>query len=312
MQSVFLPKDINGNIVHAHGGQILFQDGYYYLIGENRTNRVKVSCWRTKDFRSWESRGHLLTLDSKVECREGWAPELEIPGEETTLGHGCNIERPKILYNQKTGRYVMWMHWERPADYREARCAVAVSDRLDGEYTYLGSFNPLGHMSRDCTLFQEENGDAYFISAARDNHDLHIYKLTEDYLGIERLVQVLWPGELREAPTVFKKDGIYYMLTSGCTGWAPNQSSWACSDSIEGNWSQRHNFGDETTFHSQPTWVLPITDAHTGEKRYWYFADRWGGSGEKYYQSQYVMLPIHFGKDQSISIQWQDEIDLGI
>ena len=99
----------------------------------------------------------------------------------------------------------MWMHWERPNDYREARCAVAVCDTIDGDYTYLGSFNPLGYMSRDCTLFKDDDGTAYFISAANNNADIHIYRLTDDYLAIDSLVQILWPGQWREAPVVFKK-----------------------------------------------------------------------------------------------------------
>ena len=310
MKSVFLPKDTAGNLVHAHGGQILFQDGYYYLIGENRMGRTKVSCWRSRDLEQWEFRGNLLTLDSPVKKHVVFTePELDFPGEKASIGQGCNIERPKILYNRKYGHYVMWMHWERPADYREARCAVAVCDRLDGEYTYLGSFNPIGHMSRDCTVFQEENGEAYFISTARDNQDLHIYKLSEDYLSIDRLVRVLWPGQMREAPTVFKKDGIYYMLTSGCTGWAPNQSSWAWSTAIDGDWSIRYNFGDETTYHSQPTWVLPVFDSRQGELQYWYFGDRWGGPGDSYYQSAYVLLPIRFGEEHQLSLEWQEDID---
>ena len=76
----------------------------------------------------------------------------------------------------------MWAHWEMPSDYKLARCAVAVCDTIDGDYTYLGSFNPMGYMSRDCTLFVDDDKCAYFISAARDNQDLHIYCLTEDYL----------------------------------------------------------------------------------------------------------------------------------
>ena len=276
MKSVFLPKDQNGNTVHAHGGQILTYDGWYYWIGEDRTSRNKVSCYRSKDLENWEFRNHILTVDSPVKKHPQMVTDLrlEVEGRQAHIGVGCNIERPKLLHCKATGQFVLWMHWELPDDYIEARCAVAVCDTIDGDYTYLGSFNPIGHMSRDCTVFQEEDGSAYFISSARDNLDTHIYKLAPDYLTIDRLERILWPGQQREAASVFKRNGYYFMLTSGCTGWAPNQGSYAYSKSLAGDWSMRYDFGDETTYRSQPTWVLPITDAESGETTYWYLGDR--------------------------------------
>ena len=35
----------------------------------------------------------------------------------------------------------------------------------------------------------------------------------------------------------------YYMLTSFCTGWAPNQGKYAVADSIEGRWSMLTEIG---------------------------------------------------------------------
>ena len=75
----------------------------------------------------------------------------------------------------------MWMHYENGKDYLSASCAIATSSSPVGPFTYHGHFNPLGYMSRDCTLFMD-NQKAYFISASNDNKDLHIYLLNEDYL----------------------------------------------------------------------------------------------------------------------------------
>ena len=295
--------DQNGEAVHAHGGQILFHEGFYYFIGENRTGRNKVSCYRSVNLRDWEFRSHLLTVDSQSVPHPQMTTDLrlEVDGRKAKLGVGCNIERPKVIFNQVTKQFVMWMHWELPDDYQEARCAVAVCDTIDRDYTYLGSFNPIGYMSRDCTVFQDEDGTAYFISAARDNYDLHIYRLSRDYLTIDRLVRKLWPGQHREAPTVFKRNGTYYMLTSACTGWTPNQGSFAYTRDLEGDWSDRYDFGDETTYGSQPTWVLPSIDPTSCQTEYIYIGDRWGGA-EGYFQSEYVLLPILFKGDTHICI----------
>lgn len=309
-KSVFLPKDQNGNPVHAHGGHILMWEGWYYWIGEDRTGNNRVSCYKSEDLREWIFCNHILTTDSRTACHYVVAdPDLKKQGKDAEALKGCNIERPKVLYNKKTGKFVMWMHWELPDDYSKARCAVAVCDTIDGDYTYLGSFNPIGYMSRDCTLFQDDDGTAYFISTARENLDIHIYRLSEDYLSIDRLERILWPGQQREAPAVFKRNGYYYMLTSGCTGWAPNQSSYGCSKTLAGDWSGRYDFGDETTYRSQPTAVLPVTD-EKGETVYWYIGDRWGGGGENYFTSEYVMLPIRFESDTELYLDWKEEISV--
>lgn len=306
MQGVFSPKDTNGNPVHAHGGQILRgPDGYWYWIGEDRTCRSKVSCYRSANLSQWEFRNHILTVDS-VRRRHPYLItdlRLDVPGHRASIGVGCNIERPKVLYDAVRKRWVLWMHWELPDDYSAARCAVAVCDRIDGDYTYLGSFNPIGSMSRDCTVFQEDDGTAYFISTARENMDIHVYRLTEDYLAVDRLVRVLWPGQQREAPTLFQRHGRCLMLTSACTGWKPNQSSYAYANQPDGGWSLRFPFGDGTTYHSQPTWVFPVRDATTGEEVYWYLGDRWGGGGEDYFRSSYVLLPIRFVSDTELFLE---------
>jgi hypothetical protein len=100
----------NGSIVHAHGGGILKDGNYYYWFGENRTadNRFfAVSVYRSTDLKNWEFRNNVLTQSSASELAS------------------ANIERPKVMYNAGTGRYVMWMHKENGTNYSEARAAEA-------------------------------------------------------------------------------------------------------------------------------------------------------------------------------------------
>ena len=303
-------RDTDGNILHAHGGYMLRKDEWFYWFGENRSGRVRVSCYRSRDLEHWEFRNHVLTLDSpKGEhyvhadiCMEKEAMKKD----GSLIFTGCNIERPKVIYNQKTDKYVMWMHYENGASYSEAKCAVAVCDSIDGDYTYLGCFSPIGNMSRDCTLFVDDDGSAYFISAARQNEDTILYRLTEDYLAIEKQVAVLWPGQRREAAALCKKDGIYYMITSGCTGWKPNQSKYAWSESLTEKWSMLQNIGDETTYHSQSAFLLPVQTADgTGVL---YVGDRW--CAEHYENSTYVILPVQFTSDHGMELEYREEIDL--
>ncbi len=293
-------KDTDGNDIHAHGGCIIFHDGYYYWYGEDRRADHYVSCYRSKNLASWEFRNWILGSGSQVkEYRVKTRLSLLNPD-----GTKVNIERPKVLFNEKTGRFVMWAHFENGKDYKDAQVAIASCDTPDGNFTYHGSFNPYGFMSRDCTLFKDEDGTAYFISAARDNADLHVYRLTDDYMNVDKLVNRLWQGEYREAPAVFKHNGTYYMLSSYCTGWAPNQCKYARADRMDGKWSMLEDIGDETTYDSQAAFVLTPGD------RIFYFGDRWGGNGDKYFESSYVVYELAL-KDDRLEMIFSEYADIG-
>lgn len=286
-------RDTDGNILHAHGGHILFHGGVYYWYGENRTENRYVSCYSSSDLVNWTFRNHVLTADSPT-APTRVRSDLRLTGD---TGGKVNLERPKVLYNERTGKFVMWMHYENGMDYRCAAAAVASCDTPDGDFVYHGSFNPYGAMSRDCTLFRD--GDrAYFLSASRDNADMHMYLLQEDWLNIERLEGRFWPGEYREAPALVKKDGLYYIFTSFCTGWAPNQCRYACSKRLEDGFGQLRDVGDETTYRSQPAFILTVSGSETVS--YIYVGDRWDAAN--YFNSRYVWYPLEFAPDGSVQI----------
>ncbi|MGW1594044.1 RICIN domain-containing protein [Streptomyces sp. NPDC002343] len=285
--------DTSGNPVHAHGGGVIKVGGYYYWFGEDRNSDNtfrSVDAYRSADLRNWEFRARVLTQSSAAELATAY------------------IERPKVLYNAATGKFVLWMHKENGTDYGEARAAVAVSDTVDGGYTYKGSFRPLGqYMSRDLTTYVDTDGTAYMISAANENYDLHIYRLTADYTGIAGLVANPWPGGHREAPALFKRGGVYFMLTSGATGWNPNQQQYATATSLAGPWTSWKNVGDSTAYGSQTAYVLPVQG--TSGTSYLYLGDRWGDSfGGKANDSRYVWLPLAFPTATTMTMSWYPEI----
>ena len=286
--------DTSGSVVQAHGGGVLKVGSYYYWFGENRNaddTFKAVSVYRSTDLHTWEFRNNVLTSSS--------ASEL----------NGANIERPKVIYNSTTGQYVMWMHKENGSDYSEARAAVAYSSTVDGAYTYQGSFRPLGtYMSRDITLYND-NGTAYMISAADENYDLMIYKLSADYRSIASVVGNFWNDAHREAPALFKRGSTYFMLSSAATGRSPNQAQYATASSISGPWTGWTNVGDGTTYSSQPTYVLPVQGTST--TGYLYLGDRWAGAwGGPVDDSSYVWLPVSFPSSTSMSLAWYPTVTI--
>ena len=282
--------DDNGHFVHAHGGGLIKSGDYYYWFGENRNfngddSFHAVSCYRSTNLRDWEFRNHVLRSNDDVDLDYS------------------KIERPKVIYNPITKRFVMWMHKEWGSHYGEARAAVASCDTVDGNYIYHGSFRPLGtHMSRDCTLFVDDDGAGYFISAANNNADLNLYRLNPDFLNVASLVKVISPGLSRESPCLFKRNGRYFIIGSGTTGWSPNQAKYATATSLSGTWSTPANLGNNTTYRSQSAYVLTIPG--TAGNEYLYIGDRWARAWGDYTGfSHYVFLPLHFPTDSIMTME---------
>ncbi len=282
-------RDTDGNILHAHGAGMIKVGEFYYWYGENRYDNQSfksVSLYRSRNLKDWEFIKDILTDKSD--------PDLNY----------AKIERPKIIHNKRTGQFIMWMHKEGGDNYAQARAAVAVADRIDEDYRYLGSFRPLNHMSRDSTAFVDDDGAAYFLSAANENADLHLYRLTDDYTQISHLVQKIWVGQHREAPALVKRDGIYFLLTSGTSGWDPNQARYGTATSLSGAWSSTKAIGNGTTYDSQPTYILPIEGSETTS--YLYLGDRW--LDPTYQDSKYVWLPLTFPSRDTMALNWSTRI----
>lgn len=265
--------DNNGNDVRAHGYGIIRHGNKWYMVGEDERGKTGANLYSSDDLVNWVFENKIIS-------------EKTHPG----LGDGSYFTaRPHLLYNEKTQKFVVWAHWETP-DFKPSEAAVFICDSINGDYKLVKTFRPLNFMVRDDNLFQDDDGTAYFICTTRGNADVAIFKLTDDYLDVEEHVVTLWPDQYREGPTLFKKDGLYYMLTSQCTGWAPNIGQYATAKSLKGPWSNRIQFGGQKTLDTQMTCVLPVS----GEVNttYVYCGDRWSDPG--LVESKQILLPLKF------------------
>ena len=298
-------NDTGGNPINAHGGGLLYHNGRYYWYGEYkqgetilpewatwecyRTDVTGVGCYSSPDMVNWTFEGIVLPA------------EKDDPSSD--LHPSKVLERPKVVYNQKTGKFVMWAHVES-ADYSKAAAGVAVADTPTGPFTYLGSFRPNNAMSRDQTVFVDDNGRAYQLYSSEENATLYISELTDDYLRPSGRFVRRFIGKKREAPAVFKHDGKYYLLSSGCTGWDPNQAELAVADSIMGEWTVLGNpcTGQDAdkTFYAQSTYVQPVAGK---QGLYVAMFDRWNKKDLE--NSRYVWLPVNFDNGK-ITIPWRD------
>lgn len=337
--------DDNGMHINAHGGGVLRVGKTWYWFGEHKVEgslgnsaQVGVHCYSSRDLYNWKDEGIALRVVT------------DNPGHDIT--QGCILERPKVIYNKKTKKYVMWFHLEpKGKGYSGALSGVAVSDRVTGPYTYLRAMRPNagywplnvlpahkkegvktgdkqfdggklsddsgelnllgrdfagGQMARDMTLFVDDDGVAYHIYASEENSTLQISQLTDDYLGCSGKYARFFEKRFMEAPAMFKKDGKYYLIMSGCSGWAPNAARSAVADSPWGPWKELGNpcrgKGADKTFETQSTYVLEI-----GKGRFVYMGDRW--TPKNAIDGRYIWLPLKFDGEKPI-LEWQDEWNL--
>jgi hypothetical protein len=286
-------NDQGGKRIEAHGGGFLQVGDTWYWFGEDKSANgagfKAVNCYASKDLGSWTFRKAIITRMT--------APELAASDRI--------IERPKVIYNESTKQFVIWLHWEGQ-NYAEAKAGVFTSSTVDGDYMYRNAFQPNMNMSRDDTLFRDDDGKAYFLSAANENADLILYELAADYLTVARQVATLFKGQKREAPALFKDRGRYYLITSAATGWDSNQAKYATATSIEGPWSALQNLGNATTYDTQSAYVIPVRG--TSGTSYVYAGDRW--QDPDLASSKYIWLPLEVDAMGHLTLDYYPEWQL--
>ena len=128
--------DTEGKHINAHGGGIIEHQGTYYWYGEHRgegrpgKGQRGVACYSSPDMHNWTDRGIVLAV-------------VDEPG--SPIEEGCIIERPKVVYNPRTGKFVMWFHNElKGQGYGAAQAGVAVADTPTGPFKLVrsGRVNP--------------------------------------------------------------------------------------------------------------------------------------------------------------------------
>lgn len=267
-------KDTNGNEVQAHGAGFLQVGDTWYMIGEDRSDpwHPDVNMYSSKDLVNW-------TFERKI---------IENGVTHPELGKTRMIERPKLMYCAKTGKYVVWCHWES-SNYGASEAGVFYCDSVNGAYKFHWGGRPLGVKSRDCNVFVDDDGTAYFISTIDENRHLGLFKLSDDYLSAVEYTE-LFKWKSREAPAIVKVDGMYYMLSSACTGWAPNPCKLACSTSLTSGWSELKELGNKIAFDTQAASILTIKGSK--ETSYLYVGDRW--QDPTLPESKTIIFPIDF------------------
>lgn len=332
--------DTNGKRIQAHAGNIWYEDGVYYWYGENKEftdGKSKIWTWGIRyysstDLYNWKDEGLLI------------APEPK--DKKSPLHPNRKLDRPHIIKNAKTGKYVCWIKYCDKPEF-----SILAADAFRGPYTLVRShYKPFGKKVGDFDLTVDETTGKAYLYVECDHKDLISCELTEDYLAAADTYKMHYenvkPPFTREGVTHFVRNGRHYLLTSGMTGYIPNPSEVAVSDDWQGPYMVQGNphINDDSSasFNSQISGVFK----HPKMDLYIALADRWvpdypvdreryewlkrviGSNYNKEYKStikekmqlmktplmasantsiaDYVWLPIRFDGDRAY-IEWHEE-----
>ncbi len=188
--------DVKGKIVDAHDGRIIQFGKMFYWYGTKYgatngfTTANEYVCYSSSDLIKWNYEGPLLK---------------DKPGGV--------YYRPHVVYNARTKKYVLWYNWY--PKLWNGQFGVAISDLPTGPFTIINDHvtvkqNALG--VGDLGVFTDDDGKAYLSYNTISNHKVSVELLNEDYTA-STLQGSDFIAEHCEAGSMFKRNGLYYLLT---------------------------------------------------------------------------------------------------
>jgi hypothetical protein len=321
--------------IEAHACGIIKVKDIYYMYGQDQRlghgNKTGVCCYSSSDLYKWKYEGTVL-------------PTIKTPEEVRDSGV---LERPKVIYNARTGKYVMWMHLDGDG-YTLSQAGVAVSGSPTGPFEFVKSFRPIkydygynrmdggsgvisdddkkriekiderskGNTFRDMNLFVDDDGNGYVIYSSENNSTMYIVRLSDDYLSVvEPAVEgKTWSRAVidkkREAPAIFKHKGKYFLITSGLTGWAPNPAGYFTADNIFGPWTSHGNpcIGPNADLTYGAQSTFVLPAPGKPEGCFIFMADVW--DSRQLEKSTLLWLPFIMKENDTFQIQYLDRWSL--
>lgn len=275
--------DTDGNRIQAHGGCVFYGDGKYYWYGENKEKTLPgsgiwhwgVRLYSSDDLYNWKNEGIIMPPSE----------DYESPLHPTQY-----MDRPHIIYNEKTKKFVMWLKIMGREDMSDQYMTVAVADKITDEFKIVAKRELNGFSSGDFDLVVDEDTKKAFIYYDKVHDYVHkdipfhkdivCSELTDDYTDVTgNYSNYHDTSEYRlgvEAPAFFKRNNSMYLLLSRTTGYIPNPTEYLISDNYFGPWERvgRIHEGDREnlSFRSQISSVFK----HPKKKDlYIALADRW-------------------------------------
>jgi len=289
-----------------------------------RTVLPSPSGWQTihNDFFWVDQNGNRIATRSGCMCQFGdqfWWYGGGAPGydqtayESTDLVHWTykgvalrtevDANRMDVLYNDTTKQYVMFLKYNG----NSAFFGIATADKPEGPFTFKSQTLVDGAKVGDTSMFKDDDGKAYLCYVwwmTGPNRQHGIYLLSPDYLTLDKRIY-LWDIPSREAPHIFKRNGIYYYGTSRTAMITSTATSYYTATNLAGPWSPPKVLstpGSANAWDTQCDFVFPIHG--TQGTTYIYDGDRWIHTEAR--QGDYPWLPLEFDGDVPVMNYYQD------
>jgi hypothetical protein len=299
--------------IDAHDGEIALFNGVYYLYGTSYDcgfewgNKASSFCgfktYSSDDLVNWTDRGFLFDAQTTIwQCRCNGST------------YGCF--RPHVIYNQASNLYVLWINvYDNRVGFR-----VFTSKTPTGPFSEtaiptlaVNSDGPVAGLNNgDHDTFVDDDGIAYIAYTDwRTNGTIVVEKLSSDYLsGTGICVKTVTPSKT-EAPSLFKRKGIYYLLYSdpNCGYCSGTGTSYRMAASPLGPWSDGTNIS-KNSCGGQPSFVSVLKQG--SDTIFLYGSDLWNNAAKNEALANYYWAPLSFASDGSINpIICQDTICIG-
>lgn len=299
-------NDTNGNHINAHGGGMYYENGYYYWYGEDASGwrYYGIHCYRSSDLINWTNMGVVMPID---------------PNDNTSdIRWGCILQRPKVVYNSSTGKYVAFFKLYPNGTYQTCYIGVATADSPTGPFTYSNKFLGASNTGSkpgtgDFALYQD-GSSLYMLGVARGEtgRPSKFVQMRNDYKWPLNGGWTAMSGVQNntEGHAIFKRGNRFHLIGSGSSGWDPYAVRYFTSTSLAGPWTNEGNpcsginsitgEGANIAYGGQSTYITEIQGA---DNQYMLMMDVWepGDLGN----SDYIWLPFTVNSSTNeLSVNW--------
>lgn len=291
-----------GEAIDAHDGEIAYFNGTYYLYGTSYgcgfSWGVKdapfcgFKTYSSKDMVNWTDRGQMFDASTPI-----WQSRCN--------GNTYGCFRPHVIYNKKNNNYVLWINvYDNRVGFRVFTSKTPVGPFVEVTEPHLAVNDkaPVAGLNNgDHDTFVDDDGTGYIAYTDwRTTGTIVIEQLSDDYLsGTGKHVNSITPGNT-EAPSLFKRKGIYYLTYSdpNCGYCSGTGTSYRTAKSPLGPWSDGIKISDNSC-GGQPSFVSTIKLA--SGTIFLYGSDLWNNAAKNESLANFYWAPLSFAEDGSIN-----------
>ena len=272
--------DQTGQRILTRSGCLCQFNGTFYWYGGNPRGFLEQYCYSSTDLIHWTNRGVILRQN-------------------------VDANRIDVLFNDTTKTYVMFLKY----DGNGAFLGIATSDKPEGPFTFKSQTLVDNARMGDMSAFKDTDGKAYiaYVSWATGTNAQHgIYRMSADYLTLDKRMY-LWDIRGREAPHIFKRNGLYYYGTSRTAGIQSSGTSYYTATDLAGPWTPAKPLStpdSNNSWDSQVDFIYPIQG--TQGTLYMFAGDRWTKNLPQGRNGDYLWLPVEFEGDTPVVNYYQD------